>query len=106
MERSERSISAAIFPWRRRELYQGSPAAHKWLGVPAITVAGVLSIAIYIYFLVPLLTNGTLGANATPGLVAMTIVAILPFAIYAISYFVNRRRGVDLGIAFRELPPE
>jgi APA family basic amino acid/polyamine antiporter len=100
------AIAATVFPWRRRELYQGSPAAHNWFKVPAITVAGVLSIAIYVYFLVPLLTNDTLGANATPGIITMIIVALLPFAIYAISYLINRRRGVDLGISFRELPPE
>lgn len=100
------AVAATVFPWRRRELYRGSPAARTWFRVPAITVVGVLSVAIYIYFLVPLLTNSTLGANATPGIVAMIIVVILPFAIYAISYLVNRRRGVDLGIAFRELPPE
>jgi len=101
------AICAVAFPWRRRELYQGSPAAaSKWFGVPAITVVGALSLVIYIYFLIQLLTNDTLGANGTPGLVAMTIVAVLPFVIYAISYLVNRRRGVDLGIAFRELPPE
>lgn len=100
------AVAAAIFPWRRRELYRGSPAERSWFGAPAITVVGVLAIAIDIYFLVPLLTNDTLGANATPGIVAMVVVALLPFAIYGISYLANRRRGVDLGIAFRELPPE
>ena len=100
------AVAASVFPWRRRELYLGSPAAHKWFGLPAITVVGVLSLAIYIYFLIPLLTNNTLGANATPGIIAMVVVVVLPFLIYAISYLVNRRRGVDLGIAFRELPPE
>jgi len=100
------AIAAAVFPWRRRELYRGSPAEHTWFRLPAITVVGVLSAAIYIYFLVPLLTNDTLGANATPGIIAMIVVVVLPFVIYAISFLVNRRRGVDLGIAFRELPPE
>lgn len=100
------AVAAAVFPWRRRELYLNSPAAHTWLGVPAITVVGVLAAAIYIYFLIPLLTNDTLGANATPGIIAMVVVALVPFMIYAASYLLNRQRGVDLGIAFRELPPE
>lgn len=97
--------------WRSRgaaasftRVHQRQPASGS--ACPAITVVGALSLVIYIYFLVQLLTNDTLGANGTPGLVAMTVVAVLPFAIYAISYLVNRRRGVDLGIAFRELPPE
>ena len=30
----------------------------------------------------------------------------LGIVIYPISYLINRARGIDLGLAFRELPPE
>lgn len=100
------AIAGTIFPWRRRQLYEESPVARKLGGFPAITVIGILSFIVYVGFLIPLLVNDTLGANATPGLVAMVVIALLPFAIYGISFAINRRRGIDLGIAFRELPPE
>ena len=100
------ALCGAIFPWRRPRLYQGSPIARRWLGVPAIAVIGVLSIGVYLLFMVPLLVNDALGANATPGIVAMVVIALLPFLIYGVSYLWNRRRGVDLSLAFRELPPE
>ena len=61
---------------------------------------------VYLIFLIPLLTNSTLGANAAVGLWATAILFALPFAIYAISYYWNRSRGVDLGLAFESLPPE
>jgi basic amino acid/polyamine antiporter, APA family len=100
------ALCGAIFPWRRRRLYQESPIARRWLGVPAIAVIGVLAVGVYLLFMVPLLVNDALGANATPGIVAMVVIAVLPFLIYGVSYLWNRRRGVDLGLAFRELPPE
>jgi hypothetical protein len=56
--------------------------------------------------MIPLLVNDDLGANATPGLVAMTMIALLPFLVYGAGYLWNRRNAVDLGLAFRELPPE
>jgi hypothetical protein len=69
-------------------------------------VIGFLSIGVYLLFLIPLLVNDALGANAPPGIVAMIVIAVLPFLIYAVSYVANRSRGVDLGVAFQELPPE
>jgi hypothetical protein len=34
------------------------------------------------------------------------VTALVPSLIVAASYLVNRRRGVDLKVTFRELPPE
>ncbi len=100
------AVAGMIFPWRRRRLYQDSPIARRFLGVPAIAVIGFLSVGVYLLFMIPLLVNDDLGANATPGIVAIVVIAVLPFLVYGASYFWNRRRGVDLGLAFRELPPE
>lgn len=100
------AIAAAIFPYRRPDLYEASPINRRWAGIPVITVAGVLSLVVYGIFEYSLWTNDLLGANSTPGLVATIVLAALPFAIYGISYVWNRRRGVDLGLAFETLPPE
>jgi amino acid transporter len=100
------AIAAAIFPWRRRTMYEESPIRANIGGIPTIAIIGFLSIGVYLLFLIPLLVNDALGANATPGIVAIVVIALLPFVIYAVSYAVNRSRGVDLGVAFQELPPE
>jgi APA family basic amino acid/polyamine antiporter len=100
------ALAAIVFPWRRRQLYQESPVARRFLGLPAIAVIGFLSIGVYLFFMITLLVNDDLGANAPPGLIAMIVILVLPFLIYGVSYAWNRRRGVDLGLAFRELPPE
>ena len=100
------AIAAAVFPYRRRDLWEASPINQRFMGVPRITLIGVAAVIVYFIFLIPLLTNDTLGANAPVGLWATGILFALPFVIYAVSYMWNKSRGVDLGLAFESLPPE
>jgi amino acid transporter len=101
------ALAAILFPWRRRELYDASPVSrHRVIGLPAITIVGLLAMLTYLIAGVPLLTNDTLGANSPEGLVTIVLFAVIGVPIFAVSYFVNRRRGVDLRLAFRDLPPE
>jgi amino acid transporter len=100
------ALAAAVFPYRRADLFEASPINQRTAGIPNITIIGLAAVVVYLIFLIPLLTNPTLGANATPGLVGIVVLFALPFVIYAISYFWNRSRGVDLGLAFETLPPE
>jgi len=100
------AVAGIWFAYRRRELYENSPIRRSILGVPALTLVGVAALLVYILFFYPLATNNTLGANTTTGWVATGIIAGIGILIYPISYLINKARGVDLGLAFRELPPE
>ncbi len=100
------ALTAIAFPFRRRDLYARAPIARGIGPVPALTLVGVVALAVYVLFFYPLATNDTLGANSSTGWWATACVAALGILIYPISYLVNRARGVDLGLTFRELPPE
>ncbi len=100
------AIAGTIFPFRRPELWAASPIASKIAGIATITLVGIAAAIVYVIFLIPLLTNSTLGANATPGLVAMVVIIVIPIVIYPIAYLIRRRDGVDLSLAFQSLPPE
>ena len=100
------AVAAAVFPYRRRDLWEASPVNGRFMGVPVISLIGLASIVVYLIFLVPLLTNPTLGANAPVGLAATGLIFVIPIVVYAVSYMWNRSRGVDLGLAFQTLPPE
>jgi amino acid transporter len=100
------AIAGIVFPFRRRAMYESSPIARTVLGLPAITVAGLVALAVYVFFFISLATTDALGANAAGGIRATVIIAAIGIAIYPISVVVNRRRGVNLSLAFRELPPE
>jgi amino acid transporter len=100
------AITGIVFPFRRKGMYEGSPIRSSILGIPTLSVVAVISLAVYILFFVPLLTNNALGANAPKGIGATIVIAAVSILLYPISYYINRSRGVDLGLAFRELPPE
>jgi basic amino acid/polyamine antiporter, APA family len=101
------AVSGIVLPWRKPDLYELTPLANKKiLGLPTISVVGVLSVGVYLLFLIPLLTNSALGANNRDGLIAVAVIFLVGYPIYFVSRWVNRRRGIDLSLAFRELPPE
>lgn len=102
-------LCAAVLPWRRPDLYEASPKAirGRWLGIPAITiVASVAALAFaaldYLLAVKPEYSGGyhwdsilTLGLVCTAGLV-----------LYALSRIALQRKGIDLNLAMKELPPE
>ena len=100
------AIAGIVFPFRRKALYGSSAINRKIFGLPLLTVVGLGSLAVYIFFFISLATQDALGANESAGIRAVVIIAAIAVLIYPISYLINRRRGVDLGLAFRQLPPE
>ena len=62
--------------------------------------------AVYGFFFYSLMTTDALGANSSTGKWGMVVIGLVSIAIYPISYVINRQRGIDLGITFKELPPE
>jgi amino acid transporter len=100
------ALTAIWFPFRRRALYNASPIRRSIGGIPMLALVGVAALLVYVLFFYPLATNDTLGANTTTGWVATAIIAGLGIAIYPVSYLINKARGIDLRLAFRELPPE
>jgi APA family basic amino acid/polyamine antiporter len=101
------ALCGIVFAYRRRELYERAPITRKWMaGIPVLTIVGVIALAVYILFFYPLATNDTLGANSSTGWWATAIIASIGIVIWPISYLVNKNRGVDLNLTYRELPPE
>jgi hypothetical protein len=90
----------------RRAVYEGSPIRRSVAGVPLLTIIGACALAVYAFFFYSLATTDELGANASPGIRATVIIAAVSLLIYPVAVLINRRRGVDLNLAFRELPPE
>jgi basic amino acid/polyamine antiporter, APA family len=100
------ALAGIVFPYRRRRLYEASSVKATILGLPALTLYAGVALAVYILFFISLCTADALGANGSDGIRATYIIAIVAVLVYPISKALNRRRGVDLGLAFTELPPE
>ena len=106
------AISAIVIPYRKKvkAIYEASPVSKYKLGpLPLMSLCGFiyfcfLATVLYYYF-----TNPALGARPELG----TISFYLPIAIFvfAIVYFFairayRKKQGIDIDLAFKELPPE
>lgn len=100
------ALTGIAFAYLRPHFYERAPFLRRIGGIPTFTIVGLLALAVYILFFYPLVTNDTLGANSDTGWWATAIIAAIAILIYPISYLINKSRGVDLGVAFKELPPE
>jgi basic amino acid/polyamine antiporter, APA family len=100
------AVTGILFPIVRRELYERSPIRGTILGIPTISLIGIASLLIYALFFYPLATNNVLGANTTLGWVITGVIAGVGIIGYPVSYLLNRARGVNLSLAFKQLPPE
>ena len=109
------SIAAAIFPYRRRDIFEKSPAIvqARFLGLPAITIWGILSTIVngvlcYIAFTSPAFggTPNVFDPTFLLGVFYSSLGIIIPALLYFVVRLVNRSRKLDIAQAFKEIPPE
>ena len=101
------TVSAAIMPWRKKEIYNASPIArYKVLGLPLITAAAILFAILLVYALVKWFTDDAYGVNNSSSLWYIAALYAVAIAIYVISRLVRRRQGMDLGMVYGEIPVE
>lgn len=107
------AIAAAIFPWRRRDIYQASPIArYNVAGIPLITVAAVLFLAILAFAIYKWMTDPIYGINidlsdpAKNGFLYMLGLYALALVIYGASRFWRKQQGIDMSMVHKEIPAE
>ena len=101
------TVSAAILPWRKPEIYNASPIAkYRVLGLPIITSAALLFAALLIWALIKWFTDDAYGVNNTDSYILMGGMYVLAIAIYVVSQIVRKRQGIDLGMVYGEIPAE
>jgi basic amino acid/polyamine antiporter, APA family len=100
---------AGIALWRKPALLNSTPefVRRKVGGIPVISILGIYSLIFISYLFVASLENPAAIGAFGAGTVVPTIGA---FIIGAVSYLGMRQyyktRGLDIGLAFREIPPE
>jgi amino acid transporter len=104
-------IAAIALPIRRPDLYQGSPANVKFLGVPLLWITGGLSIAEFIFIIYistqfPALVMAGNPADAWWIWAWLGGLIVGGALLYYIPRFIRAQQGVNIGFVYKELPPE
>jgi hypothetical protein len=102
-------LTAVFLPWRRKDLYDASPKlfAGRWLGLPPVALlaaVGAICFAVMVYLIA--VKPAYSGGYSWDSILTLAITSTIGLFAYAISRLWLRRKGVDLDMAMRELPPE
>jgi amino acid transporter len=103
------SIAGIVFPYRLKSVWE-SAGARRIAGIPAVTLAGIGGVialgGMMLMFIVNPTINATFAVTRRLSLAFMIGVVVVGAIWYAVAFAVNRSKGIDLRLVFREIPPE
>jgi basic amino acid/polyamine antiporter, APA family len=102
-------LAAMVFPYRQAAVFAASPFNRRIGGLPLISVLGGLSAACMIGMMIILLEDPNSGTawSTNPGrVITCAIIFGGGLIIYQAIRMFQRMRGVDIDLAYREIPPE
>jgi len=99
-------VSALIIPFHRRSIYENSAGRVQIWRIPVISILGLIGIILFIYLGFNALVNPAIGPFQYGAQIATAAIVSIPIAIYIVSYYINRLRGIDLGKLSSQLPPD
>jgi basic amino acid/polyamine antiporter, APA family len=99
-------VAAIIFPYKLPKLWQSQTSARKLFGLPLVTITGVISVLFigvmgYYFGFFPIF-----GANTPLSLAAVAITIIVPIIYYYVYRSVQKSKGINVDLAYKEIPPE
>jgi len=100
------AFGGAIFPWSRKQVYETSPIAkYKVGGLPVITLCGLIATAFSVWMLYNYLTIPGLGIANPDSELAIFLIFIGWVAYFFIRRAYLKSKGIELDLAYREVPP-
>ena len=101
------SIAAALLPYRLPDVFETSAVNQRIAGVPVITIIGVLSVIAQGFMAWVFLRDPSAGLNGNPKMIWFNVIVFLSgLVVYYVAKFVQRRRGVDVDLSFKQVPEE
>ena len=104
-------IAAIMFPSRRPDLYQASPANVRFAGIPVLYIVAPLSILVMLFLVYLTVTYPLLALAGKPENLwqipaFMGMIVVIGLVLYYGAKMVRSSQGVDVDLVYRELPPE
>ena len=102
------SIGAIVFPYTQKDMFEASPVAWRVSGVPVLSILGVLSLIGMIVIAWAFLHDPQSGISfSSPFMLYVNLGVFLSgFIYFYAAKFIQARKGLDIDLAFAEIPPE
>jgi amino acid transporter len=101
------AVSGILLPFRHRALVENSPYNRRVAGIPILSLVGGLALAGFGAAVAVLLWDPGSGASLSknPGKLELAVIVYAAaVAMWFIARAVRRRQGIDIDLAYRELP--
>jgi amino acid transporter len=101
-------VGGIVFPYRAKSLYEASPVSkYKIAGIPAITLCGIAGLAMDVWAVAFYLTNPNYGIwpGTTMALTFAALLYIIPLVYYIFIKQYRKNQGINIELAFKEVPP-
>jgi basic amino acid/polyamine antiporter, APA family len=100
-------LAGVFFPYRRPDIYSKSPIANmKIAGFPVMSVACALGAVAAFFYFFNLFFDDFAAGHARHSMSVLIGWFVGSFVLYWIMWFIRRRQGVNVDLAFKEIPIE
>jgi basic amino acid/polyamine antiporter, APA family len=101
------TIAAIILPYKDPELYKASPIARlKFLGLPLISVTGVIFGGFLLFLFYMWATDAVYGINEPTSYIYMAVLYTISILIYVGSKAYRKKQGINLDEIHKSIPVE
>lgn len=100
-------LAGVFFPYRRPDIYNKSPISNiRILGLPLMTVACALGTAAAFFFFFNLFFDDFAAGHSRHSMSVLIGWFVAAFVLFWVMKFIRRRQGVNVDLAFKEIPVE
>jgi amino acid transporter len=100
------SVTAIVFPFIKRDMFENSPVAWRVGRVPVISIVGVVSTVFVIFAFARILVDKTYTPNLGFGDIGAAIVLVVGVIVFYVARVYRRRQGVNIDLRYKEIPIE
>jgi amino acid transporter len=106
------SLAAVLFPYRAKTIFDLSPYKRRIAGIPLVSIVGAISTffcVLYVYLFLRYPTDFGLGTSTIQAATFMGVevgTIVVFFLLFFIIRAYRKSQGLNLDLAFKEIPPE
>jgi amino acid transporter len=102
------SIAAIVFPYTQKDIFESSPIAWRIAGIPVLAILGVLGTVGMLIIGWAFLNDSQSGISfSAPFMLLVNVgVFVAGFVFFWVVKAWRARQGIDINLAFAEIPPE
>jgi len=98
-------ITAMLLPFKKKELYEVSPSRRSITSIPLITIFGAIEAGFILFLAYQYAVWPGFGVSSPAMLFLNFGMILVGFALYWVIRAVRKGQGIDIDLAFAEIPP-